>query len=88
MHAEGMGRVSRVAGGGSGEQPTAIGTRGRLILLALFLVPTLPVVPVLMQLVPGARLLAPVHLAVHALPLWITAMINALWLDGGEVTRT
>jgi hypothetical protein len=87
MHAENVGRVAEVAGGGLGARAGgAIGTRGRLILLALFLVPTLPVVPVLMQVVPGARLLAPVHLVVHALPLWATAMIDVQFLDGGEVT--
>lgn len=87
MHAKSVSGNPMAVGSGQREHNrTAIGTRSRLILLVLYLVPTLPVLPMLLQLVPVLRYLLPVHLVVHALPLFVTAMIDARFLDGGEVT--
>jgi hypothetical protein len=87
MHADSAGGraedvQSRTVFTGAGSRAT----RSRIILIVLYLVFTLPLLPFLMANVPAFRILMPIHLALHALPLFITAVIDATFLDGGEVT--
>jgi len=58
----------------------------RIALLAVFLYITLPMTPFLAASFPVLRSLLAVHLAVHALPLLLTAKIDSWLLDAGEVT--
>ncbi len=58
----------------------------RIGLLAVFLCITLPVTPFLIAVFPTLQPLVAVHLAVHAVPLLVTAQIDSWLLDAGEVT--
>lgn len=64
----------------------SIGWRTRIVLLALFLYITLPVTPLLVAIFPALQPLVAVHMAVHAVPLFVTAKIDLWLLDAGEVT--
>jgi len=65
---------------------SSLGTRARIVLLALFLFVTLPVTPLLVVSLPVLQPLLAVHLTVHAVPLFLTAVIDSWLLDAGEVT--
>jgi len=87
MHKTSVGGTTDVGGARLGKSAGGtIGLRGRIILLVVFLVTTIPVFPLLAANVPFFRLFIPLHMVVHAVPLCITAVIDAWFLDGGEVT--
>ena len=87
MHADSARGISDFVARGDGSPVRGLlGRRTRLVLLAAFLVVTLPVTPLLVAMFPVLQPLLAVHLAVHAVPLFITALIDSAVLDGGEVT--
>jgi hypothetical protein len=73
---------------GSGESAQrSLGTPRRIVLLLMYLLITLPVLPVFAANVQFLRPLLAVDLSVRAVPLYITALVDARLLDAGEVTH-
>jgi hypothetical protein len=68
----------------SGARSPGIGMR--IGLLAAHAVLTLPVIPLLVVTINTLRPLLLVDLCVRAIPLYVTALFDRAFLDGGEVT--
>lgn len=69
-------------------QPPArpFGMGMRVVLVTVYAVLSLPVIPLLAATFDGLKPLLVVDLSVRAIPLYITWLVDSVFLDGGEVT--
>lgn len=65
---------------------SGIGWPMRIVLLVVFLYVTLPTTPLLVETFPALQPLVAVHLAVHAVPLFLTTQIDAWLQAAGELS--